>query len=157
MPERLYGPRPEVRIIEPDVSEDWMQEFNDDFAARITIDEVAQEPELKPTHMATVSVEHWFEQPRPYEASSYFEINDQLGPNGWMQQIQGKVYQVDMADMPRGVGGTREAALAIYDASVVEPDGTLNPIAKGLTVLVRLRDVKDAEIEVVPITEEDAA
>lgn len=154
MSERLFG-HPEVRLIENDITEEWMEEFNDDFAARLEENEENNHAILRATHTATVSVVHWFEQPHLYATSSHFEINDQLDPDGeWFSRIQGKIYKVNTTYMPEGVGGNKEPVLALYDAGVVEQDGTINPIgANGLTVLVRLKDVKDAEIEVEPIVD----
>jgi hypothetical protein len=151
MSERLYGPRPEVQIIQLDTLDEWMESFNDNFSAQVDYDS-PDGSGLQSAHSATVSVEQWFEQPGPYQASSYFELKDQMGAAGnWMQQIQGRVYRASSTYMPGSVGGRKEPVLALYDAGIVEQDGTISPIAGGLTVLVRLGDIQNAEIELTPI------
>jgi len=150
MTERLFGPRPEVRIVDEEITEEWMREFNEDFAARIGSDEVGQHVPI-PSHIASLTVEEWLEQPRSYEASSYFRLTDELGPDGWWQQLRGKVYHAREVYIPREVGGGKEPVVALYDASIVLADGTERPIADGLAVLVRLKRIKDSEIEIVPI------
>lgn len=143
--ELSQGDVPEHPVEQYDV--EWRDHFNAQYAATQTN---ADAFELEPKAIATVVVEDWLEQQFPHQASSYFRLQDQMGPDGWAQRIRGKVFKADETSLPPEVGGGTQPVLALYDAERIDASGTIVPLADGMTVLIRLeRQLEPMHVELV--------
>lgn len=138
---------PQVRIVEAQPTQQWMEEVTDKFGAQV--DE--NTGELTARYTVRASVEDWLVQPRDHEASSYFTVDDMMGPDGWKQTIQGRFFRADETHLPQALGGNIAPVLAIFDAEVVRPDGETQKIGEGRTVLVRLERMTGQEVPFVPV------
>lgn len=138
---------PQVRIVEGMPSQEWLEEVTTKFGAQIDQDT----GELTARYMAQVTVEDWLVQPRNNEASSYFVLEDRMGPEGWSQTIRGGFFRADETHLPREVGGGKAPVLALYDAELVNTDGSTEKIGEGRTVLVRLEHMTGQEVPFAPV------
>jgi len=107
---------------------EWLNRFNEQYANK--------------GFTATVTVQDWLEQPKGEIGSAYYELKDAMGGNGWWQTISGKVYNAGYTNIPHYHDTGFANVLALTDASLRQPDGSLRLLAEGRLVLVRLDRLK---------------
>ncbi len=96
---------------------------------------------------ASVATETWMElsaNASPSEGSAYYELSDQMGTDGWRQNVSGLFLSVAYTNLPRGHRNTADHVLAVSNANL--GDGT--ELADGRLVLIALGDVLDGQIRI---------
>lgn len=158
MSEALRSDRSEVRIVEKDVTDefvrDWMQEFNDSFGTDSVWDDFYGS---KVRYAATVRAEQWLEQGFKGNQSPYFELKDVMGPEGWVQTITGEVFGVEEVHVSPEVGGGKVPVIVMRNAHRLLPDGQQERLSDGLFVFIELDKLADDEIQLDPMVEGSAA
>jgi hypothetical protein len=99
----------------PDViNEDWLMGFSQTYGGE--------------AYEVFLRVEDWLVQPPKEIGSAYYDLEDQMGPNGWAQTVKGKLWSGGFTHTPQYPDSPYGAVLALLDARKVLADGTEVPL-----------------------------
>jgi hypothetical protein len=99
----------EILELPDDIDESWCDSFN--------------EKVCKGRYEIELRAEDWLVQPPNEIGSAYYELDDQMGPEGWRWTVKGKVWNAHVTDTPQYINDSKGPVVSLLDAVRVYPGG----------------------------------